>query len=91
MHSLKKCALAAALAPLVGCASVPPKVLVAQSFHGEDKNVETMIQDTGQADPASKQKLYNVMVRACNVTEGTATEACKDSTVLENVLPQSIY
>lgn len=73
----------------VGC-STPPKVLVGHNFAGSQKSVKVMLQDSGQTNKASGQKVFNVFVRMCDVS--TETEAgCKDTQVLDNVVPGSVY
>lgn len=72
-----------------GC-STPPKVLVGHNFAGSQKSVKVMLQDSGQTNKASGQKVFNVFVRMCDVS--TETEAsCKDTQVLDNVVPGSVY
>lgn len=73
----------------VGCAP-PPKVLVGHTFAGQDKSVKVMLQDAGQTNKASNGKLFNVFVRMCDVTK-EAESSCKDTQVLENVVPGSVY
>lgn len=72
-----------------GCAP-PPKVLVGHNFAGQDKSVKVMLQDSGQANKANDKKLFNVFVRMCDVTK-ELEGACKDTQVLENVVPGSVY
>ena len=74
----------------VACGSVPPKVLVAHDFQGDDKSVKMMLQDSGHTDPASKRRLYNVWMRMCDVN-ATSEAGCKDTQVLDNVVPGSVY
>jgi hypothetical protein len=76
---------------LGGCATVPPKVLIEQSFHGEDKNLRTLMQSSGKRNEATKAQLFNVFTSVCDVSEGSAESACKDSKVLEDVIPGSLY
>lgn len=82
-------ALLLASSLLFGCA-VPNKVVVSNSFMSEDKTSKFLLLDTGQINPANKQKLYNVIVRICNIdAQGNETE-CKDNAVIDNVVPGSV-
>lgn len=72
-----------------GCSS-PPKVLVGHNFTGPQKSVKVMLQDSGQKNEASGQKVFNVFVRMCDVNSA-AEAACKDTQVLDNVVPGSVY
>jgi len=83
--------LLVAIASQIGCAAVPPKVQISQEWHGDEKNVRTLMQQSGQENKASGQKLYNVWVNVCDVQEGNAEVGCKESKVLEDVLPGSLY
>ncbi len=66
-------------------ACVPPKVLTSHSFLDSDKSVRTLMQ---QADD---KRLFNVFMRVCDV-QGTNVDAnCKDTMVLGNVNPGSVY
>ncbi|HVJ88546.1 MAG TPA: hypothetical protein VM580_02005 [Labilithrix sp.] len=72
-----------------GC-SPPPKVLVGHNFAGSDKSVKVMLQDSGQVDKANNRRLFNVFVRMCDVTANSEA-SCKDTQVLDNVVPGSVY
>jgi ribosomal protein S8E len=75
---------------LSGC-TVQNKVLVANRFMGENKTSKFLLLDTGQVNQATKRKLYNVMVRLCDLDAQGAESNCKDTAVLENVIPGSVY
>ena len=81
--------LAMLAAALSGCGA-PPKVLVGHGCAGADKSVKVMLQDVGQTNKANGQKIFNVFVRMCDVT-AHGENACKDTQVLENVVPGSVY
>ncbi len=84
-------ALAAlSLVGLMGC-SPPPKVLVAHSFAGPQKSTKVMIQDSGQSDPSTKKRLFHVWVRMCDVKGDNSEVNCKDTRILDNVVPGSVY
>lgn len=68
----------------------PPKVLTQQTFIGADKIYQERIQNTGQQDPSTKRALFDFSVNICDVTE-TGASNCKETKVLENVDPVSIY
>jgi hypothetical protein len=80
-----------ALVALCGVAcGPPPKVLTQQTFIGPDKIYQERIQNTGQTDPSTKRALFDFSVNICDVAE-TGTSNCKETKVLENVDPVSIY
>lgn len=71
-------------------ACVPPKILVTNSFLGDNKVSKFYIQQSGKV--AQKQTLYNFGLRVCDMApQDGAQSNCKDTTVLEDVFPQSIY
>jgi hypothetical protein len=75
----------------------PPKVLTQQTFLAAPEKVYTgpakvyqeRIQMSGQ-DPASKKPLFNLMVNICDVADNGTVSNCKETKVLENVLPESL-
>ena len=77
-------------AAVSGCAS-PQKVLVANAFNGDDKTSKMLILDSGVIDPSTKKKLFNVYVRVCDLDAKNNEAACKDTVVLDNVVPGSVY
>ncbi len=89
IHAACGLALALASAGVAGC-TAPNKVLVGHNFAGNEKSVKVMLQDVGQTNKASGQKVFNVFVRMCDVNT-QAEAACKDTQVLENVVPGSVY
>ncbi len=67
-------------------ACAPPKVLVGHSFLDADKSVRVIMQQSDE-----DKKLFNIFMRVCSV-EGTNTDAnCKETKVLGNVNPGSVY
>lgn len=82
--NIKKIAMVCAVAGVAAC--TPPKVMVSNFFVDTDKSVKTIIQQSDE-----DKKLFNVFMRVCDVA-GTNTEAnCKETKVLGNVAPGSIY
>jgi len=80
-----------ALLALAGVAcGPPPKILTSQTFLGPEKVYQERIQNTGQVDPSTKKPLFNFSVTVCDVTD-TGSANCKETKVLDNVLPESIY
>jgi hypothetical protein len=80
-----------ALVALCGVAcGAPPKVLTQQTFIGAEKVYQERMQNTGQIDPSTKRALFDFSVNICNVTD-TGASACKETKVLENVDPTSMY
>lgn len=88
---MKKLTLVAAGLMLAGCATAPPKILVRHNFAGPEKSTKTMLQDSGQKDPSSKKELFHVWVRVCDVKADSSETECKDTKILENVVPGSVY
>ena len=82
---------ALAASALSGCAAAPPKVLVLNQFNGIEKTSKILIQDSGQIDPSTKKRLYQVYVRVCDIAPNNAESACKDTKVIDNVVPGSVY
>lgn len=78
------------LAALSGC-GVANKIMVANNFNSDDKTTKILILDSGQINPATKQKLFNVFVRTCGIDAQAAETACQDTKVAENVIPGSVY
>ena len=78
------------LALLVACGS-PQKVLIHNNYIGATKTAKVMLLDSGKEDPATKKRLFNVFVRNCDIGETGAETQCKDTVILENVDPSSIY
>lgn len=79
-----------ALLALPACAP-PPKVLVASSFNGTDKTSKVIIQESGQIDTSTKKKLFNVFVRVCDLDAKNMETACKDTVVVQDVIPGTVY
>lgn len=78
-------------APLAGCATVPPKIMIQQEFHGDEKNLRTLMQDSGHQNEASKARLFTVYANVCDVNEQSAESNCKESKILDDVVPDSVY
>jgi hypothetical protein len=83
-----------ALVALIALAGVacgpPPKILTEQTFIGPEKLYQERIQSTGLQDPTSKKQLFNYSVNICDVSD-TGASNCKETQVLQNVLPESLY
>lgn len=69
-----------------GCA--PPQIVVAQGFAGQHV-VRYTIQNSGQTQ--NDEALFNLGARICTQGEDGSDQNCKDSLLLENVKPRSIY
>jgi hypothetical protein len=82
---------AIAVAGASGCASAPPRILVRHNFAGPEKSTKVLLQDSGEKDPSSKQELYNVLIRVCDAKADNTEAQCKDTTLLTNVRPGSVY
>lgn len=79
-----------AVTALSGC-TAPSKILVSNSFFSDDKTTKILILDSGQINPATKQKLFNVFVRTCGIDAQASETGCQDTKVAENVIPGSVY
>lgn len=79
-----------AMLALPACAP-PPRVLVASSFNGGDKTSKIIIQESGNVDTSTKKKLFNVFVRVCNIDAKNMETACKDTVVVQDVVPGTVY
>jgi hypothetical protein len=91
MKSLSIIGLSAiALGMFAGC-SPPPRILTSQDFLGDTKVFDEIMQLSGTADPTTKQHLFNFSVRICTVEANATGSNCKDTPVLDNVNPRSIY
>ena len=66
------------------------KVLVSHSFAGPEKSTKVMLQNSGQQDPSTKKPLFHVWVRICDVHADNTEVQCKDTRVLDNVVPGSV-
>ena len=87
----RACATVAALSAIAGCAAPPPKVLVANYFHGVDKTTKVLIKESGKVDPSTKRKLFDVFVRVCNLDASNTEAACHEALVVADVAPGSVY
>ncbi|MBI4820601.1 MAG: hypothetical protein HY791_30330 [Deltaproteobacteria bacterium] len=71
-----------------GCVT-SPNVLIGQGLVGE-RVVRFAIQPTGQGTQETGQ-LFNLLMRMCNANDNGTTSECKDTMLLENVMPRSVY
>lgn len=78
------------LALLVGCGS-PQKVLIHNNYVGPTKTAKVLILDSGKEDPSTKKRLFNLFVRNCDMSPDGSETNCKDTVILENVDPSSVY
>lgn len=69
----------------------PPKILTQQTFIGPDKVYQERMQSTGKEDPSTKRMLFNFSVNICDAAENGTAANCKETNVLENVYPESIF
>jgi hypothetical protein len=69
----------------------PPKVLTQQTFIGPDKVYQERIQNKGQVDPSTKRQLFNFTVNICDAAENGTPKNCKETLILENVYPESVF
>ena len=78
------------LAALTGCGGAANKLLVSHSFAGPEKSTKVMLQNSGEVDPSTKKALFHVWVRMCDVHPDNSEVQCKDTRVLDNVVPGSV-
>lgn len=64
-----------------GC--VAPKVMVDQTFMGDTHTVKMLMQKNAAGT-------FDQSLRVCTIEKGAETQ-CKDTVVLENVTPGSLY
>jgi hypothetical protein len=72
---------------LTGC--TPPPVLIAQGFSG-DRVIRYTIQNVGAGNDDTGN-LYDLSVKLCNQADDASDQNCKDTVVLQNVYPGSVY
>lgn len=70
-----------------GCA-VRPKIMTSHQYLGEARSAKTLIQASEKV--GDDAQLFNYFLRVCNL-EGAGEKQCKDSLILENVTPGSLY
>lgn len=66
----------------VGCGP-PPKVMVDYGFLGQTRTIKLLMQRNAAGT-------FDQSIRVCTLDSGKET-ACKDTVVLENVTPGSLY
>ncbi|MBI4702162.1 MAG: hypothetical protein HY744_13610 [Deltaproteobacteria bacterium] len=71
-----------------GCAETP-NILVDQTFVG-GRVVRMTIMPTGEGTEETG-RLFNMYVRACEQKPDGTAAACKDTLVIENLVPASVY
>ncbi len=71
----------------IACAP-PPKIMTSHQYLGETRSAKTLIQQSGQAN--DDEQLYNYFLRVCDLNTSSEKQ-CKDSLILENVSPRSVY
>lgn len=74
----------------VGCAA-PQKVLIQNNYVGPTKSAKVLILDSGKDDPSTKKRLFHLFVRNCDLGADGTESNCKDTVILENVDPGSVY
>lgn len=89
MHSsLKRMSGALLLAALCGCAT--PRYLVSDFTMGE-RSVKYILTPISARAGKNEVQLYDFIVQICDLDTKDEPSACKDTTVVSNVVPQSIY
>lgn len=86
MNQTRLILLVGALSALAtGCAS--KHVLIGQTFIGEGRSIKVMMTaPQGSGD----DRIAHQLMRICSLKDGAETN-CKDTVVLENVRPGSLY
>lgn len=86
MRPMKLLLLGLVVVPLSGCAA-RSKVLIGQQFIGEERTIKiVMTQPQGSSD----DKIVDQYLRICTLSSGQEVN-CKDTLVLEDVRPGSLY
>jgi len=80
---LKKLGALALVALFVTACGPPPKVMVDQAFMGDKRTVKMLMQRNASGT-------FDQGLRVCTIEKGQETQ-CKDTLVLENVTPGSLY
>ena len=86
MNKLLSRTLAFATFSALSLACVPPKVMIDHSYVDADKASKSYIQRSAEND-----KLFDMSVRVCDVQANNTDTNCKDTKVLGNVVPGSVY
>lgn len=71
------------LGALLATGCVAPKVMVDQAFMGDQHTIKMIMQKNAAGT-------FDQSLRVCNIEKGAETK-CKDTVVLENVTPGSLY
>lgn len=76
---------------MVSCA--PKKVLIANEYMGENKTAKLLMLPKAQTVGSDKDKvrLFDYYIRICTLNQENKEENCKDTLILENVNPRSLY
>lgn len=76
---------------MVSCA--PKKVLIANEYMGDNKTAKLLMLPTSKSvgSDKNKVKLYDYYIRICTLNQENKEENCKDTLILENVNPRSLY
>ena len=82
LSPMKILCLAVAAATLSACG--PSKILIGHAFLDSEKSAKSLMLP-------SEAKLFKLQARVCDVTPKNGETNCKDSDVLDNVVPGSIY
>ena len=90
-NAIKMAAAALVFGSLTGCAT--PRYLI-DDFTMGDRAVKYVMTPSGASVDTggkSKEQLYNFIVRICDLDKQSNETACRDTTVVENVFPKSVY
>lgn len=63
-----------------------PKVLVDQSFLGETRSAKIILTRSAEADGT-----FDQFLRVCTLDQAGKDTDCKDTLILKNVIPGSVY
>ncbi len=85
--------LAILTAALFAVSCAPKKVLIANEYMGENKTAKLLMLPKAQTVGSDKNKvrLFDYYIRICTLNQANKEENCKDTLILENVNPRSLY
>ena len=68
------------------CSCTLPKVMTSYGYVGENKTTKTLMERSKGND-----KLFDAYMRVCSLDTGNQETDCKDTIILENVNPKTLY
>jgi len=72
---------------ILGFTSCAAPVVVQHNFQGKDKTAKMFIKRAQEGD----SNLFDSYIKICNLDEKNEEKKCKDTLLLQNVTPSSIF